>query len=186
MNFTPKKTPVEIIAEGAFVGTHFRDIYSGVSDKWYRNSWKEFDFLKDIDPKLYSSNYYDVSVNKYGVKCGTSLRFWENKGWINEQDPYGWFQWYYRYYYGRRISSDASETNRANKVNAVNKANEMSEVREDERQIKRWLGIVNKFKGILVKMIKDKGTRFDDFSVSPKIRQILLHWGYELVESECQ
>ena len=35
-------------------------------------------------------------MNKYGVKCGTSLRFWENKGWINEIDPYGWFQWYFR------------------------------------------------------------------------------------------
>ena len=71
-------------------------------------------------------------------------------------------------------------------MNAVNRANEMSEVSEDERQIKRWLGIVNRFKGILVKMIKDKGTKFGDFSVSPKIRQILLHWGYELAESECQ
>ena len=56
---------------------------------------------------------------------------------------------------------------------------------DDSRQIKRWLGIVNWFKGILVKMIKDQGTKFDDFSVSPKIRQILLHWGYKLVESEC-
>ena len=185
MNFTPNKTPVEIISEGAFGGTYFRDIYSGVNGKWYRNSWKEFDFLKDIDPKLYSSNYYDAGVNKYRVRCGTSLRFWGNKGWINEQDPYGWFQWYCRYYYGRR-SSDASETSRANKVNAVNRANVMSEVSEDERQIKRWLGIVNRFKGILVKMIKDKGTKFDYFSVSPKIRQILLHWGYELVESKCQ
>ena len=127
-----------------------------------------------------------AGVNKYRVRCGTSLRFWENKGWINEQDPYGWFQWYCRYYYGRRINSDASETSRANKMNAVKRANEMSEVSEDERQIKRWLGIINRSKGILVKMMKDKGTKFDDFSVSPKIRQILLHWGYELVESECQ
>ena len=46
--------------------------------------WKEFDQLKEIDHKYYWSSYYDVSVNKYGVKCGTSLRFWENKGWINE------------------------------------------------------------------------------------------------------
>ena len=92
MNFTPNKTPVEIISEGAFGGTYFRDIYSGVNGKWCRSSWKEFDFLKDIDPKLYSSNYYDVRVNKYDVKCGTTLRFWENKRWIRDIDPYGWFQ----------------------------------------------------------------------------------------------
>ena len=57
MNFAPNKTPVEIISEGAFGGTYFRDIYSGVNGKWYRNSGKEFNFLKDIDPKLYLSNY---------------------------------------------------------------------------------------------------------------------------------
>ena len=175
MNFTPNKTPVEIISEGAFGGTYFRDIYSGVNGKWYRNSWKKFDFLKDIDPKLHSSNYYDVRVNKYSVKCGTSLRFWENKGWIRDIDLYGWFQWYCRYRLSRCISSDA------NKVKAMNRANEMS---KDERQIKRWNAIINRFKSIFVKMIKDKGAKFYNYSISPKIRQILLHWGYELIESD--
>ena len=107
-----------------------------------------------MDKKLYASNYYDVKVNKYGVKVGTSLRFWENKGWINGIDPYC------RYWLGRRSS-------------------------DDNRQIKRWRAIVNMFKSVLVKMIKDKGAKFDDYSVSPKIRQILLNWGYELVESDC-
>ena len=60
-------------------------------------SWKEFDQLKDIDQRYYCSDYYDASVNKYGIKCGTSLKFWKNKGWINEIDPYVWFQWYFRY-----------------------------------------------------------------------------------------
>ena len=41
--------------------------------------------------KFYCPDYYDVSVNKYEVKCVTLLRFWKNKGWINEIDPYGWF-----------------------------------------------------------------------------------------------
>ena len=92
LKFSPNKTPAEIINEGAFGGTYFRDIYSGVNGKWYRNSWKEFNFLKDVDDKLYVSNYNDVKVNKYGIKCGTSLRFWESKGWINGQDPYELFQ----------------------------------------------------------------------------------------------
>ena len=51
MNFAPNKTPIEIIKEGAFGATYFRDIYSSINGKWYRNSWKEFDFLRDIDPK---------------------------------------------------------------------------------------------------------------------------------------
>ena len=75
-----------------FGGTYFRGIYSSINEKWYRKLWKEFNQLKNIDKKYYCSNYYDVSVNKYGVKWRTSLRFWENKGWINEIDHYGWFQ----------------------------------------------------------------------------------------------
>ena len=63
MNFGANKTHVGIIKEAAYGGTYFRDIYSGI-------------------------NNYDVNVNKYKVKCGTSLRFWENKGWINPIDPY--------------------------------------------------------------------------------------------------
>ena len=114
--------------------------------KWYKSSWKEFDHLKNVDAKFYASDYYDVNVNKYGVKCDTSLRFWENKDWINKIDPYGWFQWYFRYWSGRR-SKDMS-----------------------------------RFRSKLVKMIRDAGSKFDDYSISPKIRQILLHWGYELTE----
>ena len=91
MDFGATKTPVEVIKEGAFGGTYFRDIYSGVNDKWYRKSRKEFDELKDIGQKYYCSNYYDVSVNKCSVKCGTSLRCWKNRVWINSIDPYGWF-----------------------------------------------------------------------------------------------
>ena len=100
-----------------------------------------------------------MNVNKYGVKCGTSLRFWENKGWINKIDPYGWFQWYFRYWLGRR-SKDV------------------------KRQIDRWKKIVSRFSGKLLKMIRDAGGKFDDYSISPKIRQILLHWGYELTEKD--
>ena len=106
MDFRPNITPVDVIKKGAFGGTYFRDIYSNVNDKWYKNSWKEFDMLKDIDEKYYCPNYYDASVNKYGLKCGTSLRFWENKGYINSIDPYGWFQWYFRYWLGRRSVDD--------------------------------------------------------------------------------
>ena len=86
------------------------------------------------------------------------LRFWENKGWINEIDPYGWFQLYFRYWLGRRSQ-------------------------DDERKINRWKRIITRFRGKLVSMIKDAGSQFDDYLISPKIRLLLLHWGFELTEN---
>ena len=74
----------------------------------------------------------------------TLLRFWENKGWINKLDLYGWFQWHFRYWLSRRSS-------------------------DDERRINRWKRIISRFRGKLVKMIKDTGSKFDDHSISPKI-----------------
>ena len=79
MNFSQNKTPIEKIREGAFGGTYFRDICSGINEKWYKKSWTEFVHLKNVDAKFYVSDYYDANVNKYGVKCGTSLRFWKKE-----------------------------------------------------------------------------------------------------------
>ena len=115
--------------------------------------------MKDVDQKYYCSDYYDVRVNRYGVKCETSLKFWENKVWINDIDPYRWFQWYFRYWLDRRSE-------------------------DDERQINRWKKVLSRFRGKLVKIIKDAGSKFDDYSFSPKIRQILLHFSYELTEED--
>ena len=83
MDFGANKTPVEGIKEGAFEGTYFRDIYLVVNNKWYRKSWKEFSDLKSIESKCYCSNYYDVTANKYGVKCRTTLRFWGKNTGLN-------------------------------------------------------------------------------------------------------
>ena len=83
MDFGAYKTRVEVIKEEAFRGTYIRDIYSGVNCKWCRKSWKDFNELKNIDQNHYCSNHHGVSVNKYNIKCGTSLRFWESSGWIN-------------------------------------------------------------------------------------------------------
>ena len=55
---------------------------------------------------------------------------------------------------------------------------------DDERQINIWKKVVSRFRGKLVKMIKDAGSKFDDYSFSPKVRQILLHWDYELTEKD--
>ena len=72
MDFKPNKTPMEIIKKGSFGGTYFRDIYSGVNKKFYKNSWKESKELNYIDKKYYASGFYDVNLHKYKVKCGTS------------------------------------------------------------------------------------------------------------------
>ena len=84
MDFSPNKTPIEVIREGVFGGTCFRNIYSGINDRWYKNSWKEFVQLRNIDAKFYASDYYDMNVNKYSVTSRTSLRFWENNGWLTK------------------------------------------------------------------------------------------------------
>ena len=73
MGFKPNISPVEVIKKGVFGGTWFREIYSSVNDKFYKDSWKEFKDLEAIDKKYYSSDFYDASLNKYGAKCGTSL-----------------------------------------------------------------------------------------------------------------
>ena len=119
-----------MIKNSEFGGTYFRDIYSRVNNKFYKNSWKEFEELKNVDKKFHCSDFYDVVLNYYGVEVGTSLRFWESTGWINEIDTYGWFQWYFRYCKGRRN-------------------------KDDKRQMNRWKRIVNRVVGILNKIIKE-------------------------------
>ena len=83
----------------------------------------------------------------------------ENKGWINKIDPYGWFQWYFRYWLGRRS-------------------------KDDKRQINRRKKIVSRLRGKLVKMIRNAASKFGDYSISRKITQTLLHWRYELREKD--
>ena len=145
MDFGANKAPVEIIKEGAFGGTYFTDIYSKINGKSYRKTWKVCDVLKDTDQKYYYSNYYDASVNKYDVKCETSLKFWKNEGYIHSINPYGWLMWYFRYWLGIRYL-------------------------DDKRQIDRSKNIATKFKDKLVKMIKYADNKCYDYSISPKIR----------------
>ena len=114
--FGAKKKVIEVTREGANGGTYFSYIHSGIDRRWYKKSWKEFDQLKNIDQKFYCSNYYDVTVNKDGFKCGTLLRLWDNKGQINKIDPYGWFHWYFRYSLGRKCEDDERQINRSKKV----------------------------------------------------------------------
>ena len=116
MDFSPNKTPTEITKKGTFGGTYFRDVYSIINKKMVQKLMERIYLFKTYWCKIYASDYYGVNVNKYGVKCGTSLRFYENKGWINKIDLYGWFQWYFRYWLDRRSSDDEGKINRWRKL----------------------------------------------------------------------
>ena len=92
------------------------------------------------------------------------MEFWEEKKWITKNQPYGWVQWYCDFYQGKRGP-------------------------DDEWQISRWTktaGPKSRFRKWLINMINDKKAKYNDYEVSPKIRQTLQHWGYELTSKDCK
>lgn len=164
--FTPNLSPRDIFLMGSFGGTYWRPIYSHVTGKNYKNKHLDFpkSWWKGIPDNWLTNDWgnYDKHVNKYGVKVGTTLEFWEDKNWITRYNPYGWVQWYCDFFAGKRGP-------------------------DDERQISRWVktaGPNSRFRRALINLIIKHKTSFDDFSISPKVRQTLQHWGYILTESD--
>jgi hypothetical protein len=163
-DFKPNLTPRQMFTMGSFGGTYWRPIKSKFYNTTLKNKHKKYSFLKGIPDNLMTRPFdeYDVKLNKYKKKVGTTLKFWENKGWMRESHPYGWVQWYCDYYSGKRSADDA-------------------------RQIKRWLQLAGpngRFRKWLVTMILKKGGKWNDESISPAIRQTLQHWGYKLTETD--
>jgi len=168
-SFKPNLSPKEVLQLGSFGGTYYRDIVSAVTGKSYRGHAvvKEFpkDWFKDMDcQSVVCSSAYNKQVNKYNVSCGGGLGQWETSGWISELDPYGWFQWYCRFFLGRRST-------------------------DDDRQIKRWMngqGPTGRWRIRLCNdVIKSKG-KVDDAKVSPVLRQVLQHWAYTLTQADLE
>jgi len=161
--FKPNLTPKEIFSRGSFGGIYWKEIYSNVANKKFSDQHLEFSkWWDEIPNELLINEIYDKNLNRFKVSSGTSLRMWESKGWIREQDPYGWVQWYCRFFVGRRSI-------------------------DDDRQIKRWLnftGPKGRFKNMLIKKIIANETVFNDESISPVIRQSLQHWAYELTQND--
>ena len=134
--FKPDLTPKEILKLGAFGGKYMTDCDKEFPKDWY----KEAKLCKEKhDPKL----------NFFGVNASQPLSVWRKKGWIYKDDPRGWFQWYCRYYMGRRLPE------------------------EDKRQIKRWKAMTRHIAQI------HKNCRVGDYSCHTKQRQALLHWAYD-------
>src|SRR4249919_2359966 len=98
--FKPQLTPAQMLSLGVFGGKYMTDCRAEFPRSWFTKA--------KLSPKR-----KDPSLNYFGVDASQSLKEWRRKGWIRREDPRGWFQWYCRYYMGRRSM-------------------------DDERQIKRW------------------------------------------------
>lgn len=99
-DFQPELTPREMLELGVFGGKYMTDCQDEFPRNWFSNA------------KL-SPGGADPAINYFGVAASQPLAEWRRKGWIWDDDPRGWFQWYCRYYLGRRCE-------------------------DDERQVKRW------------------------------------------------
>ena len=169
--FAPGLTPRQMLEKGVFGGCYFnpRGGKAGIFGRDVAVGTEEFPpaWFAGLPCERYAGRRYSAAaINCYGVKSGQDQKFWEMKGWLHARDPRGWFQWYCRFYHGRRCADDA-------------------------RQAKRWAacaGAKGRWRGQLCgRLVKSKAgraARFDDATVSPVIRQTLLHWAYELTEAD--
>ena len=90
--FRPNLTPSEMFKMGSFGGTYWRPIYSSITKKKYKNKHLDYpkSWWKGIPEDWLTRDWddYDKSINKYNVKVGTTLEFWEEKKWITKNNPY--------------------------------------------------------------------------------------------------
>jgi hypothetical protein len=134
--FKPDLTPKQMLELGVFDGVYIRDCTEEFPKDWFRNA------------KL-AEEEKDPSLNLFKIHASQPLSMWREKGWIYPDDPRGWFQWYCRYYMGRRVPE------------------------EDARQIKRWKA----FRRHLAQVAHN--CKAGDFTCRPRQRQALLHWAYD-------
>ena len=135
--FKPDLTPKEMLELGVFCGKYMRDSRDEFPASWFKKA------------RLAKGEKADCSLNYFKVNASQPLREWMSKGWINKNDPRGWFQWYCRYYLGRRLPA------------------------EDRRQIKRWKAMQRHIAQI------QRNCRPGDITCRPRQRQALLHWAYD-------
>ena len=97
--FHPELTPAQMLRLGVFGGRYLTDCRGEFPDSWFREA-------------RLSPARADAGCNHFGVMAGQSLSEWRRKGWIHPDDPRGWFQWYCRYFLGRRNEDDARQIGR--------------------------------------------------------------------------
>ncbi len=98
--FKPQLTPAEMLHLGVFGGKYLRDCTKEFPASWFKGA------------KLATGDHADKELNYFGVDASKPLSYWKKKGWIHKEDPRGWFQWYCRYYMGRRMDDDARQIKR--------------------------------------------------------------------------
>lgn len=136
-DFTPDLNPKEMLDLGIFGGDYFTKIPHEFPGGWFENV-------------IFSDDgHANKNLNYFKVNASQPLKVWQEKGWINPEDPRGWFLWYCRYYMGRRIPE------------------------EDDRQIRRWKNMQRH-----ITQLK-KNCRQGDATCRPRQRQALLHWAYD-------
>jgi hypothetical protein len=133
--FAPHFSPKEMLELGVFEGKYCNDCRGELPKSWFA--------------KAKVSEVADPSLNYFGVKSRQPLSVWREKGWIYGPDPRGWFQWYCRYYLGRRIPD------------------------VDAKQIKRWRAFARH--AAQVRANCDPG----DWTCRPRQRQGLLQWAHD-------
>jgi hypothetical protein len=145
-DFNPKYTPQQMLRMGVFSGKYLNDQIFEYPKEWYLTSKGIF------NSNNFSPEIADINCNFFGIKSRQSLQVWRHKGWVpcheNDKDLRGWFEWYCRYWLGRR----------------------QPEV--DIIQIKRWRAFARHY-GQFKKHTKGKA-----LTVHPKRRQALLQWSY--------
>jgi hypothetical protein len=134
--FTPDLTPQEMLRLGVFCGKYMTDSREEFPASWFARA------------KL-AKGRRDCALNFFGVDASQPLSVWRQKGWIYSDDPRGWFQWYCRYYMGRRLPE------------------------EDKRQIKRWKAMRRHVRQV------ERNCAPGDLTCRKRQRQALLHWAYD-------
>jgi hypothetical protein len=134
--FKPELTPKQMLVLGVFCGKYMTDTQHEFPREWFAGA------------KL-AQGRRDCSLNYFSVDASQPLSVWRAKGWIHPDDPRGWFQWYCRYFMGRRMPE------------------------EDQRQIGRWKAIRRH-----VAQIR-RHCAPGDLACRPRQRQALLHWAYD-------
>ncbi len=134
--FQPELTPRELLELGIFGGKYMTDCRNEFPTSWFKKA-------------RLCTERHDPALNYFGVNASQPLSYWREKGWIHPDDPRGWFQWYCRYYLGRRMPQ------------------------EDRRQIRRWRAVQRHISQIR------KNCRPGDAACRPRQRQAVLHWAYD-------